>query len=119
MRLHRFKSNGSYVLGVLKDDKGGTYFTCENAAKAVPDGVYRVIVNLSPRFNKRLPLLVSDAVPAARGIRIHTGNTWMDSNGCILVGNGCSLSTGRLTDSAKAMEQLMEAVGERLEIATL
>lgn len=51
---------------------------------AIPKGVYNVIINRSFRFKTDLPLL--EKVEGFTGIRIHSGNTANNTDGCILVG---------------------------------
>lgn len=51
---------------------------------AIPKGTYNMVVNMSNRFKKEMPLLLN--VKGFEGIRIHAGNTAVDSLGCILVG---------------------------------
>lgn len=51
---------------------------------AIPYGKYRVTVDFSNRFHRSLPLLLG--VRGFVGIRIHPGNTSVDTEGCILVG---------------------------------
>jgi hypothetical protein len=53
------------------------------AATAIPYGIYEVSVTMSPRFKRIMPEVLG--VPGFAGIRIHGGNTHLNSEGCILV----------------------------------
>ena len=51
---------------------------------AIPTGKYTVIVTMSPKFKKELPLIIN--VPNFNGVRFHGGNNENDSEGCLLLG---------------------------------
>lgn len=120
MILYRYKKCSRGALGILKDDKGGTYFTAENASTLIPEGIYLVDVCHSPKFRRNLPLIYNASVPATRGIRIHEGNApSKDSAGCILVGNGADLVNCNLTQSQPALKQLLKCCGDWLEITSI
>ena len=77
------------ILGKLYFNGGIVCYTLENAAKAIPCGLYMVQNSKSPKFKRELPLIWNAKVPAKRGIRIHVGNDAVkNSSGCILVGMG-------------------------------
>ena len=87
--LIRDKRTKTAILGRLFLGGVVIAYTLENAAKAIPAGLYSIENSVSPKFKRELPLLYNAAVPAKRGIRIHVGNDAVkDSSGCILVGIG-------------------------------
>ena len=76
------------ILGKLYFNGGIVCYTLENAAKAIPTGLYMVQNSISPKFKRELPLIWNENVSSTRGVRIHVGNTVASSSGCILVGMG-------------------------------
>ena len=51
---------------------------------AIPRGYYDVRITYSPKYKRMMPLVVD--VPGYSGIRIHSGNSAKDTEGCILFG---------------------------------
>lgn len=98
--LVRDKRTGTAILGSLYLNGVFICYTLENAAKAIPCGMYSVQNSKSPKFKRELPLLHNSQVQASRGIRIHVGNSAASSSGCVLVGMG--RNGDRLTESTPA-----------------
>ena len=71
---------------------------------AIPKGTYRVIINESNRFKRQLPLLLN--VPSFEGVRIHSGNSNHDTEGCILVGQ--TRNKNYIGQSRKAFDKLFK-----------
>jgi hypothetical protein len=95
----RDKVTGDSVCGRLCLDGAFICNTLERRDKMLPLGTYNVVVNHSPKFKRKLPLLYNDSIKASRGFRIHVGNTISDSSGCVLVGTA---DGERLKDSREA-----------------
>lgn len=77
--------------GDLNDDGEGKIF----GETAIPYGKYKVELNVSPKFKRKLPRLIN--VPHFDGILIHAGNTPKDTHGCILIGKNTLI--GKITNS--------------------
>ena len=130
LELNRIAKKTLYTIGRLFVD--GKYFCdtledrCRDLDKeekvmnetAIPEGIYEVIVNVSAKFRRKLPLLLD--VPHFSGIRIHRGNTDKDTSGCILVGE--NKQQGRVINSTgyelKLTEMIEKAMlsGEKIVI---
>lgn len=117
--LRRDVHADNFTLGKLFIDDDPMYYTCEDAVRekkipgqtAIPVGRYKVIVSFSQRFQKHLPLLLD--VPNFSGVRIHSGNTKEDTEGCILIG------IGRTTNGVKQSRLAMADFMPRLEYGLL
>lgn len=111
----RFFTDKSTV-GELSIDGAFECFTLEDVVRpegekvfgktAIPPGTYEIVVTHSPRFGKELPMLLD--VPGFEGVRIHTGNTAEDTEGCILVGNQTGVD--RIANSRAAYDALFAKI---------
>lgn len=85
---------------------------------AIPRGIYPITVTYSPHFQKPLPLL--SGVSGFDGIRIHCGNSAVDTEGCLLVGT--ARGPNRIGGSRIAFDALftkIKAALDRKEKVTL
>ena len=75
---------------------------------AIPSGSYECAYTYSNRFKKMLPLLLN--VKGFEGIRIHSGNSSKDTDGCILV--GLNLKKGMVLNSREWTNKLVSKMKE-------
>lgn len=100
--LIRYTRTKTAILGSLYLNGAFICYTLENAAKAIPAGLYSIENSRSPKFGRELPLLFSDKVPSRRGVRIHAGNTYQESAACVLVGMKRDDAKERIDESKDA-----------------
>jgi len=71
---------------------------------AIPYGTYKVKLSMSNRFKRVLPEILN--VKGYEGVRIHRGNTAVDTLGCLIVGFKKGVNT--VFESTKAEDALLE-----------
>lgn len=110
-----------YTIGKLYID--GAYFcdTIEDTVRtgekiagktAIPAGTYKVKMTWSPRFKRYLPEILN--VPNFTGVRIHAGNSALDTEGCILL--GLNKVKARVVCSKNAVEFFIDRTPEEYEL---
>ncbi len=110
--VKRLYKTDTSVIGELLIDGVFECFTLEDVERkvkikgetAIPKGTYKVIINESNRFKRLLPLLID--VPNFEGVRIHSGNSNHDTEGCILVGQ--TRNKNYIGQSRKAFDKLFK-----------
>ena len=110
--------NGKYFCDTLEDvDRGLDDSMTEDDIKqikikgqtAIPVGIYTVLLTYSPKYKKVMPLI--NNVKGYSGIRIHSGNSSKDTEGCLLVGKNTVV--GRLTDSRNTYNALFKRLQQK------
>lgn len=133
LTLKRIAFGDTYTIGKLYDDNQFICYTLEDKVRevagepvelwkkqnetAIPVGVYPVTITMSTRFRTRLPLLLN--VPGFTGIRIHTGNSSKDTEGCILVGSTWDGKSGWIGSSKVAFSILLPMIEQAKEPVTI
>ncbi len=110
--------NGKYFCDTLEDvDRGLNSAMTEEEIKdlkikgetAIPVGIYKVLITYSPKYKRNMPLIAN--VKGYLGIRIHSGNTAKDTEGCILVGKNTKV--GMVTDSRNTYNALFKRLQQK------
>lgn len=82
---------------------------------AIPKGVYEVVLSMSPRFKKVLPEILN--VSGFSGVRIHSGNSSKDTEGCIILGAVNSSTDDDWVGSSKvAMDRFMPKLRKAIKL---
>lgn len=112
LTLNRKEFTEESTIGELLIDDKFQCYTLEDRVRpkgvkvfgktAIPAGMYEVTITYSNRFKHWLPLLLN--VPKFEGIRIHSGNKAVHTEGCILVGK--RKMPNIIYDSRLAMDEL-------------
>lgn len=77
---------------------------------AIPTGHYNIDITYSPKYKRMMPLLLD--VKGFSGIRIHSGNTAKDTEGCLIVGK--NKQVGMVLESRDTYQRLFEMMqGEK------
>lgn len=119
-RLHRTNKS---TIGELSINGKFQCYTLEDierdvkvyGATAIPKGTYKVIITFSNRFKRLLPEILN--VPDFKGVRIHSGNSPEDTEGCLLVGNTRGIDF--VGESRKAFQALFAKLPIDEEIALI
>lgn len=100
---------------VCPNTPNGCSCTCKEkiyARTAIPAGTYKVTLQYSPKYKKKMPYLHD--VPHFLGILIHPGNTESDSAGCIIVGN--NTVKGKVLESRATFQKLYSILESETDI---
>jgi hypothetical protein len=132
LEIRRIVLAASWTMGVFLWDKGKQpeLFVLEDTVReipghpvsewklpkttAIPVGRYKLIMDMSSRFNREMPHILD--VPGFDGVRIHGGVTAADTEGCPMLGFGANLMTGTLQQGLTAAYQFYDKLQEILKV---
>lgn len=112
--------NGAFQCYVLEDADRGLkqdwtlemiQMVKQHGKTAIPSGRYEVVMTFSQRFGQMMPLLIG--VPGFSGVRIHSGNTSADTEGCPLLGE--TLAVDFVGNSRKAYRKFFAKFQEAIK----
>lgn len=113
--------NGTYFCDVLEDkDRGLESSMTESeilekkvkGETAIPTGHYVINITYSPKYKRMMPLLLD--VKGFSGIRIHSGNSSKDTEGCLIVGK--NKKVGMVLESRDTYKRLFKMMEGQEEI---
>lgn len=113
--------DGEYFCDVIEDTDRGldNSMTVSEILKnkikgetAIPTGIYKIEITYSPKYKRLMPLLIG--VKGYSGVRIHSGNTSKDTEGCLLVGKNTKV--GMVTDSRNTYQRLFAKLQKAKDI---
>ena len=116
LNLKRLHKTDKSTIGELSIDGKFECYTLEDVERAekvfgktaIPKGTYEVIMTMSNRFKRMMPLLLN--VPGYEGVRIHSGNKAEDTEGCLLLGKTRGVDViGESRDAVAAFYPKLEA----------
>lgn len=125
VEIKRIESSSQATLGVLLVDGKAVCWTLEEPWRGnrkeiscIPEGRYRLSLDYSPSRKRKL-WTIRD-VPGRSYIRIHTGNTALDTEGCPLTGTSPGMLNGQraVLGSREAFAEFMNEMSgmDRAEI---
>lgn len=113
--------NGSYLgCNALEDTDRGLLQSMQitelqrrkvKGKTAIPRGYYDIRVTYSPKYKRNMPLVVD--VPAFSGVRLHSGNSAKDTEGCILFGKNDKV--GWISDSRYWTDKIYRLIDAALK----
>ena len=105
--------DGKFYCWTLEDKDRGLEVGGKKIKKetAIPKGIYEVAITWSNKFQRRMPILLN--VPQFEGIRIHVGNSNVDTEGCILL--GFKKTNNRIQSSREATNMFYSLLAEKLK----
>ena len=113
--------DGKYFSDVLEDvDRGLDSSMTESeilkkkvkGQTAIPTGHYAINITYSPKYKRIMPLLLD--VKGFSGIRIHSGNSSKDTEGCLLVGK--NKKVGMVLESRDTYQRLFKMMEGQKDI---